>query len=157
MTRRVGQCFPEHPCPASSTPPGRLRPLNLYDLGAIGLEARKMVAALIEPRHLVAYAVKANTAGSIVRRVAESGAGGDVASQGELDFGGGFGIDCLRNRSGSARDRCAKARTSSASTRSAIRCGRALSLATRARTGSRWRARTTADRCPPKYSSMTAS
>lgn len=67
-------------------------PAYYYDLGAIGAEARAMVAALSDPRHVVAYAVKANTAGSIVRRVADNGAGADVVSRGELEVALGAGV-----------------------------------------------------------------
>jgi len=67
-------------------------PAYVYDLGAIANEARLMVEALSNPRHLVAYAVKANTAGSIVRRIAQTGAGADVVSRGELEVALGAGI-----------------------------------------------------------------
>lgn len=71
---------------------GAITPAYFYDLGAIANEARMMVEALSDPRHLVAYAVKANTAGSIVRRVAETGAGADVVSRGELEVALASGI-----------------------------------------------------------------
>jgi diaminopimelate decarboxylase len=67
-------------------------PAYIYDLGAIAAEARMMVEALADPRHLVAYAVKANTAGSVVRRIAQTGAGADVVSRGELEVALGVGI-----------------------------------------------------------------
>jgi diaminopimelate decarboxylase len=67
-------------------------PAYVYDLDAIAREAREMVAALGEARHMVAYAVKANTAGSIVRTVAREGAGAEVVSRGELEVALGCGV-----------------------------------------------------------------
>src|ERR1044071_4011514 len=71
---------------------GVATPAYFYDLGAIAAETRLMLEALSDCRHLVAYAVKANTAGSIVRRIAESGAGADVVSRGELEVALGVGV-----------------------------------------------------------------
>ena len=59
-------------------------PAYVYDLDAIEAEAKAMVTALGSPRHLVAYAIKANSAASIIRRVASTGAGAEVVSGGEL-------------------------------------------------------------------------
>jgi diaminopimelate decarboxylase len=60
-------------------------PAYVYDLDAIAAEARELGAALGDHPHLVAYAVKANTAGPIVRALVASGCGADVVSGGELE------------------------------------------------------------------------
>jgi diaminopimelate decarboxylase len=67
-------------------------PAYVYDLDAIAAEARDMVAALADPRHEVAYAVKANSAGSILRTVLAEGAGAEVVSRGELEVALGVGV-----------------------------------------------------------------
>jgi diaminopimelate decarboxylase len=59
-------------------------PAYVYDLDAIAAEARALVAGFGDARHLVAYAVKANTAGPIVRALAGAGCGAEVVSGGEL-------------------------------------------------------------------------
>jgi diaminopimelate decarboxylase len=58
-------------------------PTYVYDLDAIAAEARELDGAFDGP-HLVAYAVKANTAGPIVRALASEGCGADVVSGAEL-------------------------------------------------------------------------
>ncbi|HEX7669872.1 MAG TPA: alanine racemase, partial [Polyangiaceae bacterium] len=67
-------------------------PAYVYDLDAITSEAAEMVEAIGGPPHLVAYAVKANSAGSVVRAVARAGAGAEVVSQGELEVALGAGV-----------------------------------------------------------------
>jgi diaminopimelate decarboxylase len=67
-------------------------PTYVYDLDAIAAEARAMHAAFDGAPHHVAYAVKANTAGPIVRRLAREGCGADVVSAGELLVALGCGI-----------------------------------------------------------------
>jgi diaminopimelate decarboxylase len=59
-------------------------PTYVYDLDAIVAEARALRSAFDSARHLVAYAVKANSAGAIVRALAREGCGADVVSGGEL-------------------------------------------------------------------------
>ncbi len=59
-------------------------PAYLYDLDAIAAEARELEAAFEGHPHLIAYAVKANSAGPIVRALAAEGCGADVVSGGEL-------------------------------------------------------------------------
>jgi diaminopimelate decarboxylase len=59
-------------------------PAYVYDLDAIAAEARELRAAFDDARHLVAYAVKANSAGPIVRALAREGCGADVVSGGEM-------------------------------------------------------------------------
>ena len=56
-----------------------------YDLAAIGQEARDLRAAFDDEPHLVAYAVKANSAGPIVRTLAREACGADVVSGAELE------------------------------------------------------------------------
>lgn len=59
-------------------------PTYVYDLDAMAAEARELVAAFDEAPHLVAYAVKANAAGPVVRALAAEGCGADVVSGAEL-------------------------------------------------------------------------
>jgi diaminopimelate decarboxylase len=67
-------------------------PTYVYDLGGIAREARELLAALEGERHLVAYAVKANSAGPIVRTLAKEGCGADVVSGAELGLALACGI-----------------------------------------------------------------
>lgn len=60
-------------------------PAYLYDLDGIERAARDLVLALNDERHLVAYAIKANSAASVVRRIAAAGCGADLVSGGELE------------------------------------------------------------------------
>lgn len=59
-------------------------PAYVYDLDAIANEARELDAAFESAPHLVAYAVKANSAGPIVKALAAAGCGADVVSGAEL-------------------------------------------------------------------------
>ncbi|MBS2020013.1 MAG: diaminopimelate decarboxylase [Deltaproteobacteria bacterium] len=59
-------------------------PTYVYDLDAIAREARELRAAFGSAPHLVAYAVKANSAGPIVKALAGEGCGADVVSGAEL-------------------------------------------------------------------------
>jgi diaminopimelate decarboxylase len=59
-------------------------PSYIYDLDGIAAEARALEEAFDGAPHLVCYAVKANTAGPIVRTLAAEGCGADVVSGGEL-------------------------------------------------------------------------
>jgi diaminopimelate decarboxylase len=67
-------------------------PAYVYDLDAIAAEARALQAAFEAAPHLVAYAVKANTAGAVVRTLAREGCGADVVSGAELLVALGCGI-----------------------------------------------------------------
>jgi diaminopimelate decarboxylase len=67
-------------------------PAYLYDIDAISTAVTSLVATLGDPRHLVAYAVKANSAGSILRAVAAAGAGADVVSGAELQVACACGV-----------------------------------------------------------------
>jgi diaminopimelate decarboxylase len=78
------------------TQAGVSTPAYFYDLDGIGHETAELVQALGARSHLVAYAVKANSAGSIVRRIARHGAGADVVSGGELEVALGAGIEPRR-------------------------------------------------------------
>ena len=59
-------------------------PVYLYDLDAVAREVKELKAAFEGDPHLVAFAVKANSAGPIVRAVKDAGGGADVVSGGEL-------------------------------------------------------------------------
>ncbi len=59
-------------------------PAYVYDLDAIAAEARDLEAGFDDAPHLVAYAVKANSAGAIVKALAAEGCGADVVSGAEL-------------------------------------------------------------------------
>lgn len=67
-------------------------PTYVYDLGAIAGEARALRGAFAGAPHLVAYAVKANSAGPIVRALAAEGCGADVVSGAELEVALACGI-----------------------------------------------------------------
>ncbi len=60
-------------------------PAFLYDVGAITETASKLVAAL-GPADVVCYAVKANSAGTILRSMAAVNTGADVVSGAELEL-----------------------------------------------------------------------
>lgn len=59
-------------------------PTYVYDLGGMASEARALEAAFEGRPHLVAYAVKANSAGPVIRALAAEGCGADVVSGAEL-------------------------------------------------------------------------
>ncbi len=62
-------------------------PTYVYDLDGIADDARELVRAMrvtTDPTGLVAYAIKANSAGPIVRALAREGCGADVVSGAEL-------------------------------------------------------------------------
>jgi diaminopimelate decarboxylase len=59
-------------------------PAYVYDLDAMARAARELSAGFEGAPHLVAYAVKANTAGPVVRTLAAAGCGADVVSGSEL-------------------------------------------------------------------------
>lgn len=67
-------------------------PAYVYDLDAIEAEARSLEAGFEGAPHLVAYAVKANTAGPIVRAIGRAGCGAEVVSGGELSVATACGI-----------------------------------------------------------------
>jgi diaminopimelate decarboxylase len=59
-------------------------PAYVYDLDAIAAEARDLQNGFDDAPHLVAYAVKANSAGPIVKTLAAERCGADVVSGAEL-------------------------------------------------------------------------
>jgi len=59
-------------------------PLYVYSAGTILDHYRRLNAALAPLDHLICYAVKANSNGAILKLLAESGAGFDIVSGGEL-------------------------------------------------------------------------
>jgi diaminopimelate decarboxylase len=61
-------------------------PAYVYDVDAIVGELVDLKKGFGEGDHLVCYAVKANSAGRILRRLGEAGAGCDVVSGGELSL-----------------------------------------------------------------------
>jgi diaminopimelate decarboxylase len=67
-------------------------PAYVYDLDAMEAEARALAEGFGDRPHLVAYAVKANSAGPVVRALARGGAGADVVSGAELAVVLGCGI-----------------------------------------------------------------
>jgi diaminopimelate decarboxylase len=67
-------------------------PAYVYDLDGIAAGARELERAFGGRPHVVAFALKANSAGSIVRTVAAEGAGADVVSGAELELALGCGI-----------------------------------------------------------------
>lgn len=71
-------------------------PCYVYDVDAIAAEVKALVDALNDERHLVAYAIKANAAGTVVKAVAAAGAGADLVSGGELEVALACGIDPTR-------------------------------------------------------------
>jgi diaminopimelate decarboxylase len=71
---------------------GLQTPVYFYDLDAIADEARALRAGYGDAPHVIAYAVKANSAGSVVRTLAAEGTGADVVSAAELELAVGCGI-----------------------------------------------------------------
>ncbi len=80
-------------------PAGGIAPLRtpayVYDLSAVEQAARALSAGFGGAPHLVAYAVKANTAGPILRALRDAGCGAEVVSGAELAavLGAGFSPD----------------------------------------------------------------
>jgi len=71
-------------------------PVYFYDLAAIAAEARALIAGYGSAPHVIAYAIKANSAGSVVRTLAAEGAGADVVSAAELEVALGCGIPAAK-------------------------------------------------------------
>lgn len=78
------------------TSSGLAPPAYLYDLDAMGQEAQALHAAFGSQPHLIAYALKANSAGSVVRALAGADAGADVVSGAELELALAAGIPADR-------------------------------------------------------------
>jgi diaminopimelate decarboxylase len=67
-------------------------PAYVYDLDAMAAGARALRAAFDGRHHLVAFALKANTAGAVVRTFAAEGCGADVVSGAELQVALSCGV-----------------------------------------------------------------
>jgi len=67
-------------------------PVYVYDLDGIVAEAVDLRAGFGAQPHLVAYAVKANSAGPIMRALAANGVGADVVSGAELELALACGV-----------------------------------------------------------------
>jgi diaminopimelate decarboxylase len=85
-------CLGETPLSELLARTGLETPVYFYDLDAIAREARNLRAGYGSAPHVVAYAVKANSAGSVVRTLAAEGVGADVVSAAELEVVLGCGI-----------------------------------------------------------------
>ncbi len=72
---------------------GTATPAYVYDLDAMAAGTRALVEAFGKAPGVVAYAVKANTAGSVVRALAREGAGADVVSAAELEVALASGVE----------------------------------------------------------------
>jgi diaminopimelate decarboxylase len=70
-------------------------PAYVYDLDGLGAAARALETSFGGAPHLTAYAVKANSAGSVVRTLAAAGTGADVVSGAELELALAAGIPPL--------------------------------------------------------------
>jgi len=67
-------------------------PAYIYDIGAMVAEATALEGGFHFHKHLIAYAVKANSAGPVVRALADAGCGAEVGSLGELKVALNCGI-----------------------------------------------------------------
>jgi len=65
---------------------GVTTPAYFYDLSGIRARAQRLEAAFGKAPHLTAYAIKANSAGTIVRTLLAQGTGVDAVSGGELEL-----------------------------------------------------------------------
>jgi diaminopimelate decarboxylase len=65
---------------------GTPTPAYVYDLDALSLAGRLLESSFGGARHLAAYAMKANSAGSILKRLLAEGLGVDVVSGAELEL-----------------------------------------------------------------------
>jgi len=59
-------------------------PAYIYDVGAMAASATEAARAFGTQRGFIAYAVKANSAATVIRAITSAGAGADVVSGGEL-------------------------------------------------------------------------
>ncbi len=75
---------------------GAATPAYFYDLDGMTETARALLDAFGGRKGLVAYAVKANTAGTVVRTLAAAGTGADVVSGAELEVALAAGIEPQR-------------------------------------------------------------
>ncbi|MEZ4309695.1 MAG: alanine racemase, partial [Polyangiaceae bacterium] len=77
-------------------PPELSTPAYVYDLDAMIADADALTAGFGSAPHLVAYAVKANSAGPIVRAFAARGLGAEVVSGGEVQLALACGVPADR-------------------------------------------------------------
>ncbi len=89
-------CFGGAPLSTLLRQAGVSTPAYLYDLDGLAAAARALEAAFGGAPHLTAYAVKANSAGSVVRALAAEGTGADVVSGAELELAMAAGITPAR-------------------------------------------------------------
>lgn len=75
---------------------GAETPAYVYDLGAMAREARELILAFGDQPQLVAYAVKANSAGAVIRTLGAAGCGAEVGSGAELELALRAGIEPAR-------------------------------------------------------------
>jgi len=59
-------------------------PAYVYDLGGIEAEAKELALGYDGAAHLICYAIKANSAGAILRTLKDAGCGADIVSGAEL-------------------------------------------------------------------------
>jgi diaminopimelate decarboxylase len=59
-------------------------PAYVYDLGGIEAEAKELALGYDGAPHLICYAIKANSAGAILRTLVQAGCGADIVSGAEL-------------------------------------------------------------------------
>ena len=85
-------CLGQTPLSELLASSGLETPVYFYDLDAIAHEASALSAGYGRAPHVIAYAVKANSAGSVVRTLAAEGTGADVVSAAELEVVQGCGI-----------------------------------------------------------------
>lgn len=89
-------CLNQTPLEGLSKVEGVGTPTYVYDLDGMAAEARAIEAAFEGAPHLVAYAVKANSAGPVIRALAAEGCGADVVSGAELILANKCGIPAKR-------------------------------------------------------------
>ena len=85
-------CLGERPLSELLAESGLETPAYFYDLDAIAHEARSLIGGYGDARHVIAFAVKANSAGSVVRTLAAEGTGADAVSAAELEVAMACGI-----------------------------------------------------------------
>jgi diaminopimelate decarboxylase len=71
-------------------------PAYVYDLDGMTRSLRETRAAFEGAPHVVAYAIKANTAGGVVRALAKEGCGADVVSEAEMLVATACGVEPSR-------------------------------------------------------------
>jgi diaminopimelate decarboxylase len=84
-------CLGETPLSELLVQSGLQTPAYFSDLDAIAHE-RALVQGYDQARHVIAFALKANSAGSVVRTLTAEGLGADVVSRAELEVALGCGV-----------------------------------------------------------------